>query len=195
MTSLVLVKITLHVIWCYTISWTLSTGFEEDPEASGLLIPNFLNEYHVVDEEEELYGVKWGKEVYSQNFPKLDRPSEKWVTSFIHDVMHSVYTYNRDCLFTRNFVRNSVKSLEVNVNAAWVMLVLLNLAANNENATQKWMLQCIQWSWHEEDTEIINTQWRPMATRPWGYGELATIASTWYSDFSFSYRWQKLLIM
>ena len=91
-------KITLHVIWCYTISWTLSTGFEEDPEASGLLIPNFLNEYHVVDEEEELYGVKWGKKVYLQNFPKLDRPLEKWVTSFIHDVMHSIYTYNRDCL-------------------------------------------------------------------------------------------------
>ena len=89
MTSLVLVKITLHVIWCYTISWTLSTGFEEDPEASGLLIPNFLNEYHVVDEEEELYGVKWGKEVYLQNFPKLDRPSEKWETSFIHDVMYT----------------------------------------------------------------------------------------------------------
>ena len=55
----------------------LSTGFEEDPEASGLLIPNYLNEYHVVDEEEELYGVKWGKEVYLQNFPKLDRPSDK----------------------------------------------------------------------------------------------------------------------
>ena len=26
----------------------LSTGFEEDPEASGLLIPNYLNKYHVV---------------------------------------------------------------------------------------------------------------------------------------------------
>ena len=32
----------------------LSTSFEEDPEASGLLIPNVLNEYYVVDEEEEL---------------------------------------------------------------------------------------------------------------------------------------------
>ena len=33
----------------------LLTGFEEGPEAIGLLIPNFKNEYHAVDKEEELY--------------------------------------------------------------------------------------------------------------------------------------------
>ena len=53
------------------------TEVETDPEGDGLLVPNFRNKFSPADEDEELFTIPWGKESYINNYPKLNRPSDK----------------------------------------------------------------------------------------------------------------------
>ena len=53
------------------------TEVETDPEGDGLLVPDFRNKFSPADEDEELFTIPWGKESYINNYPKLNRPTDK----------------------------------------------------------------------------------------------------------------------
>ena len=79
---------------CHIIHYT------DDPESKGLLVPNFFNEPNEMDDADDIsctMAFDWGKEWYLKHYPVLDRSKS-----------------DRDCIFKRDFIRNSVKRNEVN---------------------------------------------------------------------------------
>ena len=94
-----------------------------------MLVPDFRNEFSPADEDEELFTIPWGKETYIKHYPKLNRPSDKWVfkLNIIQHLIHWLLINYRDKVFNRNFLRTTIKSFEV-----WLYIYVIKYVTDNQ---------------------------------------------------------------